>query len=99
MSNKIILDNFDTNSLLNHSNKYKLNPKIAIIGNIGKSFMIKDLMYHMKEIPVGIVISPTNKLTKFYDNFISNEFIHNEYDNHIISNLLNRQRHILTKKK
>lgn len=65
----------------------------------GKSFFIRDMLYHFRDVPVGTVISPTEKCNDFYKEFIPASLIHDEYRDDIIENVLKRQRLVLDKKK
>ena len=60
----------------------------------GKSVLVKDHLYHHRDIPIGSVISPTEGANKFYSKFIPNIFIHDNIDRTIISNVLKRQKMI-----
>jgi hypothetical protein len=64
----------------------------------GKSYCVKDLMYYHRDIPIGAVISPTEKKNKFYSHFIPSLFIHNEYSPELVQNILKRQTVIMNKK-
>lgn len=68
-------------------------PVIVLIGrrDTGKSFLVKDLLYHHQDIPVGTVISATEISNKFYSNHVPKLFIHHEYKSNIIENVLTRQ--------
>lgn len=57
----------------------------------GKSFLIKDLLFYHQNIPAGVVISKTDKLTHFYDKFIPPVLIHDHYDPDIIDKIFARQ--------
>jgi hypothetical protein len=67
---------------------------VALIGKreTGKSFLIKDLLYHNKDIPIGIVISPTEPDNMFYESIVPKLFIHDKYKRTIVSNLIRRQK-------
>ena len=56
-------------------------------------------MYNLKKenFPCGIVIAPTDKLNKFYDDFIPKLFIHHEFDVNILKMLFARQKYIIQK--
>jgi hypothetical protein len=74
--------------------KMKQHAVILFIGkrNTGKSFLIKDILYHQKDrFPVGKVISATNHLNHFYDTFIPPMLIHEEYTENILSKIYERQ--------
>ena len=65
--------------------------------NSGKSILCKDILYHHRNIPVGVIISPTEKANKFYGNFVPDSFIYDEYESLIISKLLQRQEILIHK--
>lgn len=67
---------------------------IVMIGKrgTGKSFLIRDIMYHHRDIPVGTLISPTESSNHFFSNFIPKLFIHEEYHPTIIANFMKRQK-------
>ena len=58
----------------------------------GKSFLVKDLLYHHRDLPVGTVISGTEAANKFYGDIVPSLFIHDEYSPEIINNVLKRQK-------
>ena len=63
----------------------------------GKSFLVKDLLYHHRHIPIGTVISGTEGANKFYGYMIPSLFIHEQYTPSIISNTLKRQKMVIKK--
>jgi hypothetical protein len=85
---------FDFNQMINH-------PAIVIIGRLGGKFVGDILSHYAKDISTGtgIVIAPTDKMSGFYDNYISNKYIHYEYKSEIIKNLLDKQTNIIKKEK
>ena len=93
------LNRFDLNTLIYDSNKDYMNPRIAIIAKSGsgKSWVIREIMHYMKDVPCGVVIAPTDKMTGFYNDFLPPSYIHHEYKEDIIPRLLQRQRTILDK--
>lgn len=52
----------------------------------------------MHNLSYGLVISPDNKITNFYDNIIPSKFIHHEFNIDVLNNLLKRQEIMLKKK-
>lgn len=58
----------------------------------GKSVLIKDLLFHHKNIPAGLVISKTDKLCHFYNQFIPPILIHDKYNPDLLDNLFERQK-------
>lgn len=90
------LKKFDMKSIQFKANENK-GPVIVLIGkrDTGKSFLVRDLLYHQQEIPIGTVISGTEEGNGFYSKMVPRLFIHNEYNSAIIENILKRQRTVL----
>lgn len=67
---------------------------ILVLGRrrVGKSFLVRDIFYHHKYIPSGIVFSGTEEASPFFGDFIPDCFIHPEYDPELINNMMNRQK-------
>jgi hypothetical protein len=76
-------------------------PVIILIGkrDTGKSFLVRDLLYHHQSIPVGTVISGTEASNSFYKSHVPPLFIHHEYSTVIIDNILRRQKVVLKQMK
>lgn len=72
---------------------------IVLIGkrNTGKSYIVRDILYHKRDFPIGTVISATEKENKFYGDIIPSMLIHDEYKPNIIDNVLKRQAMIIRK--
>ena len=72
-------------------------PVVVLIGrrDTGKSFLVRDLLFHHKDIPLGTVISGTEAGNGFYSNHVPKLFIHDEYTSSIIANILKRQKVVL----
>ena len=85
---------FSCNDIDNHSS-------ICIIAkrNSGKSWLVRDIVYSKRDIPVVIVIAPTDKLNGFYDKFIPSVFIYYEYSSCILDNIFRRQEKIISSNK
>jgi len=60
----------------------------------GKSFCLKDLMYHLRDLPMGVVISPTESANQFFGEFIPSILVYDEYTPDIIAKFVDRQRKI-----
>ena len=72
-------------------------PVIVMIGrrDTGKSFLVRDLLYHHQDIPIGTVISGTEAGNGFYAQHVPKLFIHDEYNTAIIENILRRQKAVI----
>jgi len=90
------LNKFDL-SQINFDPKENKGPVIVLIGrrDTGKSYLVRDLLYHQQDIPIGTVISGTEAGNGFYSEHIPKLFIHDEYNTAIIENILKRQKNVL----
>jgi hypothetical protein len=78
-----------------------INPSIIMIAKrgCGKSWISKAIIYKFEKIPVGIIISPTEKDNPFFIDFFPDTFIFYNYESKILRKLLLRQRLILKKER
>ena len=76
-------------------------PVVVLIGrrDTGKSFLVRDLLFHHRNIPLGTVISGTEAGNGFYSQHIPKLFIHEEYNTVLIENVLRRQKMVLKQMK
>jgi hypothetical protein len=83
---KLELKKFDPSTI-------KSDSVVVFIGkrNTGKSYCMKDILSHHKDLPVGIVISPTESANNYFEKFIPNMLIYDEYQPTIIKRFLDRQ--------
>ncbi len=93
MTHEIKLKKFNMNQI-------EKNQVCVFIGkrNTGKSFCVKDLLYHHQDIPIGTVISSTEEANRFFGDFIPPLFIHGDFDSAILESVFNRQREMKHKK-
>ena len=90
------LKKFNMNKITFHPNENK-GPVVVLIGrrDTGKSFLVRDLLYYHRNIPIGTVISGTEAGNGFYSAHVPKLFIHEEYNSGIIENILKRQRSVI----
>jgi len=83
---KLELRKFDPSTI-------KSDSVVVFIGkrNTGKSYCMKDILSYHKELPVGIVISPTETANNYFEKFIPNMLIYDEYEPGIVKKFLDRQ--------
>jgi len=93
----LALKRFDMRSIKFSPTEQSSGPVIVLIGrrDTGKSFLVRDLLYHHQDIPVGTVISGTEAGNGFYGKIVPKMFIHEEYQSVLIENVLQRQRIVL----
>lgn len=92
--NKLPIQVFKLESMVRH-------PSIVMIAKrgSGKSVVCKAIMKHFRDIPVGTIISPTDKMSNFYGKFFPKSFIHYEYKTAILKNLFQRQEIMIDKRR
>lgn len=90
------LKKFDMKQISFNPNENK-GPVVVLIGrrDTGKSFLVRDLLYHHQDIPIGTVISGTEAGNGFFSKHVPKLFIHDEYNTAIIENILKRQKLVL----
>jgi len=82
---------------------FKLMKENCTIGIIakrgsGKSILVQDLLYFFNKIPVGMIIAPTDKMTKFYSSIYPDTYIYYKFRTEKLASLLARQEKIIEKK-
>jgi hypothetical protein len=79
--------------------KIKHDKVVVLIGKreTGKSFLVKDLLWHHQSLPCGTVISGTEGANQFYSKVVPPMFIHEQYSPLIVANVLKRQKLIAKK--
>ena len=90
------LKKFDMSHISFKPNENK-GPVVVLIGrrDTGKSFLVRDLLYHHQDIPIGTVVSGTEAGNGFYGSHVPKLFIHDEYNSVIVENILKRQKTVL----
>lgn len=63
----------------------------------GKSTLVRDLLYHHQDMPLGTVISGTEESNGLYGKMIPPLFIHPEFSPVILSNFCKRQKMMMSK--
>jgi len=72
-------------------------PVVVFIGKrgMGKTFLVRDLLYYHQDVPIGVVIAGTEEGNGYFGKMVPKLFIHNEYNTAIIENILKRQKSVL----
>lgn len=75
------------------------NPSIVMIAKrgSGKSFITRELLYHYRHMPGGVVIAPTDKMNHFYKYFFPDLYIHYDIKDILLKKILARQALMITK--
>ena len=89
------INKFDLNLMVEH-------PSIVMIGKrgSGRSWVVRAILqFFSKKVPVGIIISPTDKMSSFYSKFIPDTYIYYTFQSETIERLLSRQKDIIKMQK
>lgn len=75
------------------------SPAIAMVAKrgSGKSWIVREIMDYFRDIPVGLIISPSDRLDPFYAKFFPDAYIHYEYKTETIEKVFMRQKKIKKK--
>lgn len=93
------LQKFNSQKMVRSPNSaapYGCAPTSVIIGKraTGKSWLVRDILWHERDVPIGTVVSPTEHVVEFYGKFIPKPFIHHEYSSTLCENIIKRQQAI-----
>lgn len=74
---------------------------IAFIGcrGTGKTTLVADILYHIRDVPCGLVISGTEDGNGYYSKYVPDLFIHSDFDPEVLKQLVQRQKLLLSKLK
>ena len=85
-ASQLRLKKFDIKGMVDHAT-------IAMIAKraSGKSYVTREILYHKKDLPTAVVISRTEKLNKFYGEFIPDSYIFDNFEPEILDRIYKRQ--------
>lgn len=74
--------------------KMQKDATIAIIGKrrSGKSYLMRDILYHFRNIPKGVIISGTESANPFFRSFVPDSFIYDNASPDLLNAILLRQK-------
>lgn len=93
------LDEFHLSTMIKDEHGKFISPRIAVIApsGSGKSWVVRNILAKMKDIPCACVVSPTEDGDPFYETFMPKSFIHYTYTPEILIKVLTRQNKIIEK--
>ncbi len=96
----ISLSKFDPKNIEKRRSEGAGPPTCVFIGKrgTGKSTLVADILYYVRKINAGVVISATEDGNAYYSNFIPEILIHSEYKPEIIQQVINRQKKVINGK-
>jgi hypothetical protein len=65
--------------------------------NCGKSTLIKDILYHQRKIPMGVVMSGTEESNEHYQEFIPDSFIYGQFEPTVVDKIIKHQQGVVSK--
>ena len=82
-------------------NMFVSDPAIVMVAKrgSGKSICVRAILDYFKDIPVGLIIAPTDRMNCFYGKWFPDSYIFYTYKSEIIEKVLARQRIIIDKNK
>ena len=63
----------------------------------GKSILVTDILYHMRKIPMGVVMSGTEESNEHYKEYIPDSFIYGQYEPDVIEKIITHQQSVIKK--
>lgn len=87
--------------IINEKRKTYGPATIAFIGSRGrgKSTLVADILYFIRSVPCGLVISGTEDGNGYYSKHVPDLFIHSEFDPELLKQMVSRQKLLLHKLK
>ena len=89
---RLKIKQFNLSSMKPHSNIIMLGKK-----NTGKSTLVRDVLYHCRDVPTGCVISGSEEANGFYKDMVPSILIKHEFRPEYVKNLIQRQRMLVEK--
>lgn len=65
--------------------------------NTGKSVLVTDILYHMRKIPMGVVMSGTEESNEHYKEYVPDSFIYGQYEPDVIEKIITHQQVVIKK--
>jgi hypothetical protein len=65
----------------------------------GKTTLVTDILYNKKHIPCGVVMSGTEEGNSYYQEFVPDLFVYNDYEREVVEKIITRQRLMAKQKK
>jgi hypothetical protein len=60
---------------------------------------MKDILYHQRKIPMGVVMSGTEESNEHYNDFVPDSFIYGQYEPQMIEKIITHQQNVIKKLK
>ena len=65
--------------------------------NTGKSFLVSDILYHLRKIPMGVVMSGTEESNEYYKEIVPDSYIYGQYEPDVIEKVIENQKNVIKK--
>ena len=67
--------------------------------NTGKSVLVTDILYHMRKIPMGVVMSGTEESNEHYKEYVPDSFIYGQFEPPVVEKVITHQQQAIKKLK
>jgi hypothetical protein len=67
--------------------------------NTGKTTLIRDILYHQRKIPMGVVMSGTEESNEHYQQFVPDSFIYGQFEPKVIEKIITHQQGVIKRLK
>jgi hypothetical protein len=67
--------------------------------NTGKSCLVTDILYHMRKIPMGVVMSGTEESNEHYKEYVPDSFIYGQFEPPVVEKIITHQQQVIKKLK
>lgn len=98
-----MIESTDRSLRLKKFNLDDMNPLAVTVAigkrRSGKSFLVRDLLSRHQTIPTGLVMSATECANQFFGDFVPGVFIHDGFDDKVLSNYVKSQQALTNKMK
>jgi len=63
----------------------------------GKSQLVTDILYHLRKIPMGVVMSGTEESNEHYKDYVPDSFIYGQFEPPVIEKIITHQQNVIKK--
>ena len=63
----------------------------------GKSQLVTDILYHLRKIPMGVVMSGTEESNEHYKEYVPDSYIYGQYEPDVIEKIITHQQVVIKK--
>jgi hypothetical protein len=94
---QLFVNQFSFDRIRYASDMPSTGPTVAIIGKrgTGKTYFLRDLMYHFRDVPRVIVFSGSERYNQYFGDFVPQNCIHYEFKAEVLEQLVRDQEEVI----